>query len=260
MRVTIEGMSEGTYAPFRLDGKVALITGASSGIGAAISRLFARAGASVILMARDHARSESIAAELHGSRVILCDISDESEVNQAFRSIDRLDILVNNAGVGWVGSVEETSLDDFRHLFQVNVEGLFLVTKCAVPLIRASRGSIINMGSVAGMVGLKRRFAYCASKGAVIALTRQLALDYAMEMRVNCICPGTIDTLFIDNLIEKNFQGEQEMVREEMRRRQPVGRLGTADEIAALALYLASEDSSFMNGAILPIDGALTAG
>jgi NAD(P)-dependent dehydrogenase (short-subunit alcohol dehydrogenase family) len=237
-------MSEGTYAPFRLDGKVALITGASSGIGAAISRLFARAGASVILMARDHARSESIAAELPGSRVILCDISDESEVNQAFRSIDRLDILVNNAGVGWVGSVE----------------GLFLVTKCAVPLIRASRGSIINMGSVAGMVGLKRRFAYCASKGAVIALTRQLALDYAMEMRVNCICPGTIDTLFIDNLIEKNFQGEQEMVREEMRRRQPVGRLGTADEIAALALYLASEDSSFMNGAILPIDGALTAG
>jgi 2-keto-3-deoxy-L-fuconate dehydrogenase len=189
----------------------------------------------------------------------LCDIADESAVNQAFKSIDRLDILVNNAAIGFVGSVEETSLDDFRHLFDVNVEGLFLVTRAAVPLIRASHGSIINLASVAGLVGLKRRFAYCATKGAVISLTRQLAIDYALEMRVNCICPGTIDTPFIDNLIEKHFAGEQEKVREEMRRRQPVGRLGTAEEIAGLALYLAAEESAFMNGAILPIDGGWTA-
>ena len=166
---------------------------------------------------------------------------------------------MNNAAMGLVGSVEETSLDDFRHLFQVNVEGLFLVTRSALPLIRASHGSIINLGSVAGMVGLKRRFAYCATKGAVIALTRQLAIDYATEMRINCICPGTIDTPFIDNLLEKHFPGEQDKVREEMRRRQPIGRLGTSEEIAGLALYLASDESSFMNGAILPIDGAWTA-
>lgn len=252
-------MSERSHAPFRLDGRIALVTGASSGIGAAIARMFARAGASVILMARDDARSHAVASDLPGSRVILCDISDESAVNQAFRSVDRLDILVNNAAMGLVGSVEETSLDDFRHLFQVNVEGLFLVTRSALPLIRASHGSIINLGSVAGMVGLKRRFAYCATKGAVIALTRQLAIDYATEMRINCICPGTIDTPFIDNLLEKHFPGEQDKVREEMRRRQPIGRLGTSEEIAGLALYLASDESSFMNGAILPIDGAWTA-
>jgi len=214
-------------------------------------------------MARDRARSEAVVEGLGGggacARVILCDISKESAVKQAFKWIDRLDVLVNNAGVGLVGSVEETSLDDFRRVFQVNVEGLFLVTRSAVPLIRASRGSIINVASVAGMVALKRRFGYCATKGAVISLTRQLAVDYATEMRVNCICPGTIQTPFIDNLIEKYFPGEEAKVREEMRSRQPVGRLGTVEEVAGLALYLASEESSFMNGAILPIDGAWTA-
>lgn len=256
---TIESMSESSYVPFRLDGRTALVTGGSSGIGAAIVRLFARAGASVILMARDRARSEAVVAGLPGSRVILCDIGDESAVKEAFHSINSLDILVNNAGIGFVGGVEETSLEDFRHLFQVNVDGLFLVTRAAVPLIRASHGSIINMSSVAGLVGLKRRFAYCATKGAVISLTRQMALDFAAEMRVNCICPGTIDTPFIDNLLEKYFSGEEDRVREEMRRRQPNGRLGTVEEIASLALYLASDESSFMNGAILPIDGAWTA-
>ena len=252
-------MSDSSYIPFRLDGKTALVTGASSGIGAAIARIFSRAGASVILMARDRARSEAVAKDLPGSRVVLCDITDESGVAQAFRSIDRLDILVNNAAIGFVGNVEETSLQDFRYLFQVNVEGLFLVTRAAVPLIRASHGSIIHLASVAGLVGMKRRFAYCATKGAVISLTRQMAVDYATEMRVNCICPGTIDTPFIDQLIAKNFSGQEQKVREEMRLRQPVGRLGTSEEIAGLALYLAADESSFMNGSILPIDGAWTA-
>jgi 2-keto-3-deoxy-L-fuconate dehydrogenase len=245
---------------FRLDGRTALVTGASSGIGEAIARAFTRAGASVLLMSRDRVRAQHVASQLPGSDVIPCDVGDEAGVAAAFRTIDHLDILVNNAGIGLVGDVEETSVEDFQKLFRTNVEGVFLVTRAALPLIRASHGSIINMASVAGMIGLKRRFAYCASKGAVIALTRQLAVEYATEMRVNCICPGTIDTPFIDGILEQYPEDERTAVRGQLEKRQPMGRLGRAEEIADLAVYLASEQAGFMNGAILPIDGAWTAG
>jgi len=248
------------HQPFRLDGRTALITGASSGIGEATARAFARAGASVLLMARDRERTQRVASQLPGADVIPCDVGDEAAVAAAFRTIDHLDILVNNAGIGLVGDVEDTSLEDFRRLFRTNVDGVFLVTRAALPLIRSARGSIINISSVAGLIGLKRRFAYCGTKGAVIAMTRQLAIDYATEIRVNCICPGTIDTPFIDGLLEKYYPDEQDRVRAEFEKRQPVGRLGRAEEVADLAVYLASEEASFMNGAILPIDGALTAG
>lgn len=245
---------------FRLDGRTALITGASSGIGEATARAFSRAGASVLLMSRDRERAQRVASELPGSDVIPCDVGDEAGVAAAFRTIDHLDILVNNAGVGLVGNVEETSLDDFQRVFRTNVEGVFLVTRAALPLIRAARGSIINIASVAGLIGLKRRFAYCGTKGAVIAMTRQLAIDYATEIRANCICPGTIDTPFIDGLLEKYYPDDKDTVRAELEKRQPVGRLGRADEIADFAVYLASGEASFVNGAVLPIDGALTAG
>jgi 2-keto-3-deoxy-L-fuconate dehydrogenase len=245
--------------PFRLDGRIALVTGGSSGIGEAIARAFTRAGASVIIMSIDRMRADSVSAELPGSRVVLCDVTDEAAVNAAFRGIERLDILVNNAGVGLVGNVEETTLEDFQRLLRVNVEGMFLVTRAGLALIRASHGSIINIGSVAGMIGIKRRFAYCASKGAVIALTRQLAVDYPTQLRVNCISPGTVDTPFVEGFLEKYHQHEKEKVREELRQRQPLGRLGRAEEIADLAVYLASDEASFMNGAVLPIDGGWTA-
>jgi 2-keto-3-deoxy-L-fuconate dehydrogenase len=245
---------------FRLDGRTALITGASSGIGEATARAFSRAGASVLLMGRDRERVQRVASELPGSDVIPCDVGDEAGVAAAFRTIDHLEILVNNAGIGLVGSVEETSLDDFQRVFRTNVEGVFLVTRAALPLIRAARGSIINIASVAGLIGLKRRFAYCGTKGAVIAMTRQLAIDYATEIRANCICPGTIDTPFIDGLLEKYYPDDKDTVRAELEKRQPVGRLGRAEEIADFAVYLASDEASFINGAVLPIDGALTAG
>ena len=244
--------------PFRLDGRSALITGGSSGIGAAIARAFTDAGASVIIMARDQTKAESVASGLERATVIACDIGDESAVKAAFGGIHRLDILVNNAAAGLVGSVEETSLEDFESLFRVNVTGMFLVTREAVPVIRAARGSIINIASVAGMIGIKRRFAYCATKGAVIALTRQLAVDYPTELRANCICPGTIDTPFIDGILDKYHAHEKEVVLAQMEQRQPLGRLGRADEIAGLAVYLASAEASFMNGAVLPIDGGWT--
>jgi 2-keto-3-deoxy-L-fuconate dehydrogenase len=255
----IEGYNRAMTYPFQLTGRIALVTGGSSGIGEATARAFTRAGASVIILSIDGPQAEAVSASLPGSKVLVCDVTDEAAVARAFAGIDRLDILVNNAGIGLVGSVEETQLEDFQRLFRVNVEGMFLVTRAAVPLIKASHGSIVNLGSVAGMIGVKRRFAYCATKGAVIALTKQLAVDYPTEFRVNCICPGTIDTPFVEGYLDKYHKHEKEKVRADLRQRQPIGRLGTAEEIANLAVYLSSDEAGFMNGAALPIDGGWTA-
>lgn len=238
---------------------MALITGGSSGIGECTARAFTRAGASVIILSIDKAQADAVAADLPGSTVIVCDVTNESAVNNAIGRLGKLDILVNSAGIGLVGNVEETSLDDLQRLFRVNVEGTFLVTKAALPLIKASHGSIINIGSVAGLIGVKRRFAYCATKGAVIALTKQLAVDYPTEFRVNCICPGTIDTPFVEGFLEKYHKHEKDKVRQDLRQRQPIGRLGRPEEVADLAVYLASDEAGFMNGAALPIDGGWTA-
>jgi NAD(P)-dependent dehydrogenase (short-subunit alcohol dehydrogenase family) len=158
-----------------------------------------------------------------------------------------------------VGGVEQTDLADFRRLFRVNVEGMFLVTRAAMPLLLAARGAIVNIASVAGMVGVKKRFAYCATKGAVIAMTRQLAVDYPTEIRVNCVCPGTVDTPFVEAYLEKYHRHEKEKVRAELNQRQPVGRLGRPEEIAGMVLYLCSPEAEFVNGAALAIDGGWTA-
>ena len=244
---------------FRLDGKVALVTGGASGIGEATVRTFAEAGAKVLIVDIDKQRAESLQADLPGSSSYQCDITDESEVAKLFDQIEKLDILVNNAGIGLVGSVEETALPDFQRLFRVNVEGTFLVTRTAIPLLVSSHGSIVNIGSVAGVVGVKRRFAYCATKGAVVAMTRQLAVDYPTQFRVNCIAPGTVDTPFVEGYLEKYHKNEKEKVRSELNMRQPIGRLGRPEEIARLALYLCSPAAEFMNGAVIPIDGGWTA-
>jgi NAD(P)-dependent dehydrogenase (short-subunit alcohol dehydrogenase family) len=155
--------------------------------------------------------------------------------------------------------VEETELIDFQRLFRVNVEGTFLVSKAAVPKLIASNGVMINIGSVAGLIGLRRRFAYSATKGAVIAMSRQMAIDYAGKLRVNCVCPGTVDTPFVDEYLEKFHKHEKEKVRLELNARQPIGRLGTPEEIASMVLYLASSEASFVTGSVLIIDGGLTA-
>jgi NAD(P)-dependent dehydrogenase (short-subunit alcohol dehydrogenase family) len=150
-------------------------------------------------------------------------------------------------------------LAEFQRLFRVNVDGTYLMTKAAVPLLKQVRGSVLNIGSVAGLVGVKRRFAYCATKGAVIAMTRQLAVDYPIEIRANCIAPGTVDSPFVEAYLEKYHRHEKDKVRIELRERQPLGRLGRPDEIAKLALYICSPAADFMNGAVVPIDGGLTA-
>jgi 2-keto-3-deoxy-L-fuconate dehydrogenase len=244
---------------FRLDGLVTLITGGASGIGEATCRTFCDAGASVLVADIDRGRAESLARELPGARALVCDITSEESVREMFSRLQKLDILVNNAGIGLVGGVEDTSLSDFQRIFRVNVEGLFLVTRSAIPLLLTSHGCIVNIGSVAGLIGVKRRFAYCGTKGAVVAFTRQLAVDYPRELRVNCVCPGTVDTPFVEGYLEKYHSHEKEQVREELNQRQPIGRLGQPAEIAAMALYLASSEASFVNGSIITIDGGWTA-
>jgi NAD(P)-dependent dehydrogenase (short-subunit alcohol dehydrogenase family) len=174
-------------------------------------------------------------------------------------SLDGLDILVNNAGIGHVGNIEETEADDFRRLLRVNVEGMYIVTRAAMPKLLASKGSIVNIGSVAGLVAVKRRFAYCASKGAVVALSRQLAIDYAGRLRVNCICPGTVETPFVEGYLEKFHQHEKEKVRQELHARQPVGRMGRPMEVAYMALYLSSAEAEFVTGSAMTVDGGWTA-
>lgn len=246
-------------AQFRLDDRVALVTGGASGIGEAICRSFSDAGAEVLVCDVDRVRAEALADELPGAKAFVCDITDESSVQRVFDEIQSLDVLVNNAGIGLVGGVEDTSLPDFQRIFRVNVEGLFLVTKAAMPKLLASHGVIVNIGSVAGLIGVKKRFAYCATKGAVVALTRQLAVDYPTQIRVNCICPGTVETPFVEAYLEKYHKHEKEKVRAELDQRQPIGRLGRPEEIAGMALYLASADASFVNGSVLPIDGGWTA-
>lgn len=245
--------------PFRLDGKVALITGGASGIGECTSRAFSRAGAIVIVADIDTKKAEALSAELPGSRAMHCDITSEESVKHVFQHLPHLDILVNNAGIGLVGSVTETDLADFEKIFRVNVTGMFLVTKHAVPLLVDSHGSMVNIGSVAGLIGVKKRFGYCASKGAVVAMTRQLAVDYPTEFRVNCICPGTVDTPFVEGYLEKYHKHEKDKVRGELGQRQPIGRLGKPEEIAHMALYLSSAEASFVNGSVITIDGGWTA-
>lgn len=245
--------------PFQLDGRKALVTGGASGIGAATCRALAGAGASVVIVDIDLAAALALAREIPGSSVLTFDITDESSVKQGLGSLASLDILVNNAGIGLVGNIEETELVEFQRVFRVNVEGLFLVTKYALPLLLAAKGSIVNIASVAGLVGVKRRFAYCASKGAVVALTRQLSVDYPTAIRVNCICPGTVDTPFVEAYLEKYHKHEKEKMRQELNQRQPIGRLGRPEEIANLALYLSSKEADFINGSVLTIDGGWTA-
>lgn len=243
-----------------MDGRKALVTGGASGIGAATCRTLAAAGAQVTIADIDEAGAEALSRELPGAAVLILDITDEAAVHAAFARIRALDILVNNAGIGLVGGVEQTELADFTRLFQVNVQGMFLVTRAAMPLLLPSHGSIVNIGSVAGLVGVKKRFAYCATKGAVIAMTRQLAVDYPAELRVNCICPGTVDTPFVDAYLEKYHRHEKEKVRAELNQRQPIGRLGRPEEIANLALYLCSAEAEFVTGSVITIDGGWTAG
>lgn len=244
---------------FGLNKKAALVTGGASGIGAATCRELDRAGAEVVVADLDFEAAKSLAGQLKQGTALHIDVTDEVSVKAAAASLSKLDILVNNAGIGNVGTVADVSYQDFDRLMKVNVYSIFLVTQAMLPLILQSHGSIVNIGSVAGMVGVKQRFAYCASKGAVLAMTRQLAVDYPKEMRVNAVAPGTVQTPFVEGYLEKYHAHEKEKVREQLVSRQPIGRLGTPEDVASLVRYLCSEEAGFINGAVVAIDGGWTA-
>lgn len=251
--------------PFRLDGFHALVTGAASGIGAATARELASAGASVLVADINVTAAEAFAATLPGARPLHLDVTSRESIAAAVSRLTRLDILVNNAGIGHVGSIEATEPDDFDRLLDVNVRSVYLVTRAFLPLLLATQadsgrtGCIVNIASVAGLVGIKQRFAYCTTKGAVVAMTRQIAVEYPKTLRVNAVCPGTVETPFVEGYLEKFHKHNKEEVRAELRARQPIGRLGQPEEIASMVRYLASSEAAFITGSLFTIDGGWTA-
>lgn len=256
---------------FRLDGKVALVTGAGSGIGEAIARLFASQGAVVLVadVRSDAAASVSAAIRETGSvaHAMQLDVADEAQVTARFQEVSalygRFDILVNNAGVSHVGNLLETTVEEWDRVMRVNAFGVFLCAREAVRQMLAQEpkgGVIINMASAAGLIGIERRFPYGTSKGAVISMTRSIAIDYVTQgIRCNAICPGTVQTPFVEGYLARNFAGHEDEVRQQLHARQPLGRMGQPEEIAAAALYLAADESSFVTGSSLVIDGGWTA-
>jgi 2-keto-3-deoxy-L-fuconate dehydrogenase len=244
---------------FRLDGKVALVTGGASGIGEATCKELTRAGASVIVADINLETAQALAASLPNAKAARMDVTNRESIDAIEAQLDRLDILVNNAGIAHVGDIAHVEPDDFDRLMTVNVKSVYLVTRALLPLLLKVRGSIVNIGSVAGQVGIKQRFAYCTTKGAVLAMSRQLAVEYPKELRVNCICPGTVQTPFVEGYLDKYHAHEKEKIRAELNARQPIGRVGKPEEIASLIRYLCSEEAEFMTGSLLAIDGGWTA-
>jgi NAD(P)-dependent dehydrogenase (short-subunit alcohol dehydrogenase family) len=255
-------------ARFRLDGKVVLVTGSGSGIGAAIARAFVEQGARVVVAEIDAASGQAVAAGLgEGGVFHPTDVTDLSSVQSSVKTgvdtFGRLDVLVNCAGIGLVGNVQETDSDDFERLMAVNVRGVFHGSRAAVDQMLAQEppgGVIINIASTAGLIGVPRRFAYCATKGAVIAMTKELAIDYVKQgIRCNAICPGTVFSPFVEGYVERFHHDTREQTIAELHARQPIGRMGRPDEIADLAVYLASDEAGFMTGSAVVIDGGWTA-
>jgi len=261
-------MSPDPQSPFRLDHRHALVTGGASGIGEATVKELVRAGAHVIIADINLPAAEALAAATGSAQALRLDVTSPDSIAAAVAQIPRLDILVNNAGIGHVGSIEATEPADFDRLMNVNVRSVYLVTRALLPLLLAAQGdggenshagTIVNICSVAGQVGIRQRFAYCTSKGAVLAMTRQLAVEYPKILRVNAICPGTVETPFVEGYLEKFHKDNKEETRAQLRARQPIGRLGRPEEVASMVRYLSSDEAAFITGAAMAIDGGWTA-
>ncbi len=251
----------------RLAGKVALITGGNSGIGEATARRFVAAGAHVAIAARDLDRSAQLVNDVNGSGpqalAYRCDVTEpahcEATVNAVVADFGQLDVLVNNAGVIYRDkTVTETTVEEWDLTFSVNARGSFLMSKFAIPMMSRG-GSIVNNASYFGLVGGRGVAAYAASKGALVLLTKAMALDHAADgIRVNCVCAGSVDTPMLR--AEMADMGGEAAVKRGFEEKHPLGRIATADEVAAAIEYLASPDAAFVTGTALSVDGGLTAG
>ena len=250
---------------FDLSGKVAIVTGGGSGIGEAICHTMARQGTHVCLLDVNVEQARRVQADIvaEGGRatVFPCDVGDQQAVEAVFAEIHQhhgaIDILVNNAGIAHIGTVETTTEEDMDRLYRVNVKGVYNGMKAAVPYMKAQGGgSIVNLASVVSTVGIPDRFAYMMSKGAVMTMTFSVATDYLNDnIRCNCVAPARVHTPFVDGFLKQNYPGREQEMFDTLSKTQPVGRMGRPEEVATLVLYLAADESSFITGAILPIDG-----
>lgn len=249
---------------FSLQDKKALVTGGGSGIGRAIAEVFAQQGAVVgILDLNEDAAASAVDAIKNAGGVasfLKCDVTDAANVQAQFNAFctdGRLDILANSAGIAHIGNLENTAEADFDRLFKVNVKGMFNTMQRAVALMKPhKKGVILNMASVAALVGIPDRFAYSATKGAVISMTQSVAKDFLKDgIRCNCISPARVHTPFVDGFLKANYPGKEQEMFEKLSKTQPIGRMATPLEIAYLALYLCSDEASFITGCDYPIDG-----
>ena len=246
---------------FNLKGKTAVITGGGSGIGRAIAQLFTQQGAIVHIIDLNEVDAAATIAGMGKNSACatahIVNVTRQGEVVSAFNAIGQIDILVNNAGVAHIGNVEGTPESDFDRVMNVNVKGAYNCIFAAVPLMRQGGGGVIlNMASIAGIVGIPDRFAYSTSKGAILAMTKATAKDYLREgIRCNSISPARVHTPFVDGFLSKNYAGREAEMFEKLSKTQPIGRMAKPEEIAALALYLCSEEAGFITGCDYPIDG-----
>jgi len=248
---------------FRLDNKTAIITGGGSGIGKAIATVFAKQGATIHILDMDEQGAKNVVTEITGeggkASFHKCDVSKQAEVKQivdAIASGATIDILINNAGIAHIGNAETTAEADFDRLVNVNVKGVYNCLHSVIPHMKQNGGSIVNMASIASLVGIPDRFAYSMTKGAVVGMTLSTAKDYLKyNIRCNCISPARVHTPFVDGFLSKNYPGKEEEMFEKLSKTQPIGRMGRPEEIGYLALYLCSNEASFITGCDYPIDG-----
>ncbi|MGA9043049.1 MAG: SDR family oxidoreductase [Terriglobales bacterium] len=247
-----------------MDRKVAVVTGGGSGIGRAIALRFAAYGAVVRILDVSVKDAETVCQQVRdagGDAVAYeCDVTNHEQVQSRFEEIfrqERIHILVNNAGVSHIGTVESTTEADFERIFRVNVKGFYNCMHACVGHMKAKGGGVIlNMASTAGSTGIPDRFAYSMSKGAVVAMTLSVARDYVgHNIRCNCISPARVHTPFVDGYLRKNYPGQEKEMFEKLAKSQPIGRMAEPEEVASLALFLCSDDASFITGADYPLDG-----
>lgn len=246
---------------FNLKGKIAVVTGGGSGIGKAIAILFAKQEATVHIIELNESNAEQTVKTITdaGGNAIAysCDVSNQQSVNEIFTSIGNINILVNCAGIAHVGKADTTNEKDFTNVFNVNVKGTYNCLHEVLPGFKNNgSGVILNVASIAAWVGIADRFAYSMSKGAVFAMTLSVARDYMQDnIRCNSISPARIHTPFVDGFIAQNYPGKEQEMFEKLSKSQPIGRMGTVEEVAALALYLCSDEAGFVTGNDYPIDG-----